>query len=112
MVGKTKKPTDEQRAHMDRLASLPCMCCVKEGITQPSRTEVHHVISHGYRKHSGGHDSVLNLCRWHHRGLCLDDNTTSEMVYKYGPSLALHKKTFIATYGSERELLARLEAGI
>lgn len=30
----------------------------------------------------------------------------SEMRFIYGPSLALHKREFKATYGTERELLA------
>jgi len=112
MVGKTEKPTAEQQVRLKRIASLPCICCQREGIKQPNRTEVHHVISHGYRKHSGGHDSTIGLCVWHHRGLCLDDKTSSEMLFDYGPSLALYKRQFVKTYGTERELLARLEAGV
>lgn len=91
--------------------ALPCICCKIEGVRQPFRTEAHHIVDKGYRKHSGGDESRLPLCIWHHRGICLDGKTGSEMVFEHGPSLALHKKTFIATYGSERELLARLEAG-
>ena len=88
------------------------MCCQIESIKQPFRTEGHHIVDKGYRKYSGGDESRLPLCAWHHRGLCVDGITTSEMIYKYGPSLALHKKTFIDTYGTERELLARLEASV
>ena len=91
--------------------AIPCICCEAEGIDQPFRTEAHHIVDKGYRKHSGGDESRLPLCIWHHRGLCLDGMTTSEMLYKYGPSLALHKRTFIVTYSTERELLARLEKG-
>lgn len=92
--------------------ALPCMCCEVEGVDQPFRTEAHHIVLQSYRKHQGGDESRLPLCSWHHRGLCLDGMTTSEMVYVYGPSLALHKRTFIKTYGDERELLTRLEAGV
>jgi len=84
------------------------MCCKVERIDQPFRTEGHHIVDKGYRKHSGGDDSRLPLCAWHHRGLCVDGKTSSEMLYDYGPSLALHKKQFVATYGTERELLARV----
>jgi len=87
--------------------ALPCICCKIQGIEQPFRTEAHHIVDKGYRKHSGGDESRLPLEAWHHRGLCLDGKTTSEMLFKYGPSLALHKKRFIETYGTERELLAR-----
>lgn len=92
--------------------ALPCICCKIEGANQASRTEAHHIVDKGYRKHSGGDESRLPLCEWHHRGICLDTKTTSVMISEYGPSLALTKKSFVATYGTERELLARLEAGI
>jgi len=89
--------------------ALPCICCQIEGVGQPFRTEAHHIVDKGYRKHSGGDESRLPLCIWHHREICLDKKTSSEMLFEYGPSLALHKKRFIETYGTERELLARLE---
>lgn len=97
---------------MINVHDLPCICCTIEDVDQPFRTEAHHIIDKGYRKHSGGDKSRLPLDAWHHRGLCLNGMTTSEMVYKYGPSLALHKKRFIETYGSERELLAQLKTSI
>lgn len=112
MVGKTERPTEEQRKHLDKIASMPCICCQKENIAQPSRTEIHHITDGGYRKHSGGHFSVLPLCSFHHRGVPRDGWTVSKTTYEYGPSLELHKRTFVATYGTERELLARLEAGV
>lgn len=90
----------------------PCICCTIEGVDQPFRTEAHHIVDKGYRKHSGGDESRLPLCTWHHRGICLDDQTSSEMLYNYGPSLALNKSLFVKTYGTERELLVRLEASV
>lgn len=92
--------------------ALPCICCVIEGVDQPFRTEAHHITDKGYRKHSGGDESRLPLCTWHHRGICRDGLTGSRMIYDYGPSLALNKNRFIETYGTERELLARLEASV
>ena len=88
--------------------ALPCMCCQIEGVDQPSRTEAHHIVDKGYRKHSGGDESRLPLCGWHHRGICEDGKTSSVMLFEYGPSLELNKKRFVATYGTERELLARI----
>jgi len=88
--------------------AIPCICCQIEGVGQPFRTEAHHIVDKGYRKHSGGDESRLPLCAWHHRGLCLDGKTTSEMLFEYGPSLRLNKRRFIETYATERELLARL----
>lgn len=97
---------DEDR--LKRIRSMQCICCVAEDIAQPFRTEAHHLTDKGYRKHSGGHQATIPLCRYHHRGLCLDGKTTSEMLFEFGPSLALHKKRFIETYGTERELLERV----
>ena len=77
-------PTDEQRDRMNMLASSPCICCKMEGVSQPSKTEIHHIVDKGYRRLSGGHDSTIGLCSWHHRGICLDGKTSSEMLYDYG----------------------------
>ncbi len=88
--------------------ALPCICCKIERVDQAFRTEAHHIVDKGYRKHSGGDESRLPLCGWHHRGICEDGKTSSIMLFEYGPSLALNKKRFVATYGTERELLARI----
>lgn len=101
----TGKPTKKQKARLDALSQMFCIACVIEGCRQPSRTEVHHIVDKGYRVHSGGHDATLPLCSWHHRTECAHGLTTSEMVFRYGPSLAGHKRRFIETYGTERELL-------
>ena len=93
---------------MINVHALPCMCCQVEGVDQPFRTEAHHIVDKGYRKHSGGDESRLPLCGWHHRGICEDGKTSSLMLFEYGPSLELNKKRFVATYGTERELLARI----
>jgi len=82
------------------------MACVYEGVSQPSKTEAHHLVDRGYRKHSGGHDATIPLCAWHHRGLQRDGWIKAEMTAKYGPSLALKKREFVLMYDSERELLA------
>lgn len=92
--------------------ALPCICCTIEGIEQPFRTEAHHITDKGYRKHSGGDASRLPLCIWHHRGICSDGKTSSKMLFEFGPSLELNKRRFIQTYGTERELLKRLEASV
>jgi hypothetical protein len=86
------------------------MACVQEGVGQPFPTEVHHLVDRGYRKHSGGHDATIPLCSWHHRGLQLYQWIKAEMVAKYGPSLALEKRKFAAKYGTERQLLARVNS--
>lgn len=103
-----KRPTKAQKARLDRLHRLPCMCCVQEGVEQPFPTEAHHIVDKGYREHSGGHDATLPLCAWHHRGTPREGWLFAEMTAKYGPSLALKKRIFLGTYGTERDMLSRI----
>lgn len=103
----TTKPTKAEQAHLDRVHALPCCACVIERILQPSRTEANHLVDKGYRIHSGGHMATIPLCGWHHRGELLYPHTSKEMHFLYGPSMARHKREFIARYGSERKLLTR-----
>jgi hypothetical protein len=79
-------------------------------LAQPSKTEIHHIVDRGYRSHSGGHMSTLPLCSWHHRGELLYPQTSREMLMLYGPSLARSKRAFVAQFGSERTLLAVIDA--
>jgi hypothetical protein len=104
------KVMDQKR--LDAIHKLPCMACVQEGVFQPNRTTAHHVVSQSYRRLSGGHSSTIPLCEHHHLGTPLPDMSKSEMAMVYGPSLALNKRAFTAKYGSERELLERINAVI
>lgn len=112
MVGKTDKPTAAQRRRLDALSRMRCVACRIQGCEQPNRTEVHHVVDKGNRKASGGHDATCPLCGWHHRGALpprpMMRLATAEATY--GPSLALNKRAFVARYGSERALLAKVDA--
>lgn len=106
----TKKPTQAQAWRLEALASMPCKACQIEEVPQPSRTEIHHIVDKGYRKHSGGHDATLPLCGWHHRGEPKQGFSSVLMRGYYGPSLALHKRDFVGHYGTERELLEAVNA--
>jgi hypothetical protein len=53
--------------------------------------------------------ATIPLEGWHHRGELLYPLSEREMKQLYGPSLALHKREFKATYGSERDLLAIID---
>lgn len=87
---------------------MPCAACVRLGVAQPFQTEAHHLVDKGTRAASGGHEATIPLEAWHHRGQCLDGMTAREMELEYGPSLALNKRGFVAVFGSERELLERV----
>lgn len=107
----TGKPNKLERKRLDALSRLPCMCCVKMGIGQKTRTEVHHLVDKGTRKLSGGHSATIPLCAYHHRGTLTADGTSSnEMASLFGPSLAINKKAFLVAFGSERDLLKRVDA--
>lgn len=105
----TRKPNRAEAWRLERLAGMRCIACVIEGCEQPHRTEIHHIVDKGYRKHSGGHSATLPICSWHHRGVSANGLTGSEMSFRYGPSLARSKRQFVEAYGTERELLERVD---
>lgn len=116
MVGKTKKPTTEEKQRMDVLKHhVPCIPCLMIGRT--SLPEVHHLVS-GMRRL--GHDKTISLCLWHHRAIPLENwsgldgsgggakQATSGLL---GPSLAWGRKSFEGFFGPEA-LLVRIADGI
>ncbi len=95
---------------MAAVKALPCVACEIEfpdGRSVCGLTEVHHLLSGNKRR---GHMFVLPLGAWHHRGVCGDPNRLSDMRCWYGPSLAEGSKPFRARYGTDDELLARVNA--
>jgi hypothetical protein len=115
----TGKPTKLEQDRLDAIHAMPCIACEIEAdwakarqeapLDQPLRTEGHHLVDKGTRKHSGGHMATIPLDGWHHRGELLYPLSAREMKQLYGPSLALHKRDFVATYGKERDLLAIID---
>lgn len=112
----TRKPSKAEQDRLDAIHAMPCIACEIEAdisrqrseivLSQPSRTEAHHIVDKGTREHSGGHMATLPLCGWHHRGEPVYPLGKREMRNLHGPSLADSKKSFRANYGSERDLLA------
>ena len=103
--------TKSEQDHLDRIHAMPCIACVLDGYTtQCGKTEAHHLVDKGYRKHSGGHFATLPLGAWHHRGEPLSGYTKSQMGLIFGPSFAVSKRQFVGKYGTERDLLKRVEA--
>lgn len=92
----------------DHLRRIGCLACLKDG--RRSDIDVHHIVDKGYRSLSGGNRATLPLCPWHHRGQPPSSLRPSEAHVVYGPSLALQKREFIKRYGSERQLLAEVDA--
>lgn len=95
-------------ARYEQLRRIGCVACRKEG--RYSQIDVHHIVDKGYRKHSGGNKATLPLCPWHHRGIPLEGMRINETCSLIGPCLAKHKRDFVARYGTERQLLAEVDA--
>jgi hypothetical protein len=58
-----KRPTAEEKRHMDRIAQMPCLVCKSQPV------ELHHVTCRGTRmgRLTRRHDRVTPLCATHHR---------------------------------------------
>lgn len=84
-------------ANFERVAALGCIACLIDG-NPGTPAELHHI-----RETAGGgqkalDSDVISVCPAHHRGT--DHPRT--------PSIHLDRLAFIARYGSETELLARV----
>jgi hypothetical protein len=101
VVGKTKKPTKKQSEYMDFLKHhIPCMACLtKKKIRHP---EIHHLTDGGRRL---GHDWVLSLCPYHHRGVNDSNRSTQQMIGQLGHSVAHGRKAFRLDFGGQRKLV-------
>jgi len=79
-------PTKQQKLRWDKIASLGCIIC-------GSPACIHHASTGGGGRKN--HDIVLPLCRLHHQG-----------------ALGIHtlgRKAWARIYGTEQELLEKLE---
>lgn len=94
---------NKRQRRFDRLQRMGCVACLSENIH--SQPDIHHIVSNGYRRLSGGDESTIPLCPWHHRGVPPDDMTLADAESHYGPSLALSKRDFVSRYGRENDLL-------
>lgn len=103
--------TKADQTRLDIIHRMPCIACQIFGRgLYCGRVEAHHIVDNGYRKHSGGHQSTLPLGKWHHRGEPLNTSwTVKEMTAMFGPSLAKSKRDFIRVFGTERELLEKID---
>lgn len=104
MKSKAKPATKAERAHLAAVKALPCVACGLDWLPC-SVVEVHHLLSGNRRR---GHMFIAPLCAWHHRGEPLDGMSAKEMEGALGPSLARSSKRFRAMFGSDDELLARV----
>jgi len=95
---KGRPPTAQEKRFMDRMGTLPCIACLKDGWTNHT-ISLHHIDG---RTKPGAHLLVLPLCAGHHQD-GTGPNTTLIAVHPY-------KARFEARYGTQRELLAECVA--
>jgi len=86
-------------ANFERVAALGCIACLIDG-NPGTPAELHHIRETAGGGQKAPDTDVLPLCHRHHRGT--DHPRT--------PSIHLDRLAFIARYGSEIELLARVRA--
>ena len=88
-----------ERAHVDKVAALGCVACFIQSGEWFTPGEIHHIREGQGAAQRAGWFEVLCLCEGHHRN---DDKRANK--------IAIHgntgRRTFAATYGSERDLLA------
>ena len=92
------------------IKAMPCLACELEGrLDQCGPTEEHHLNFDGKAgQKRRGDDDTIPLGTWHHQGAPKRGYTAEKMAGLYGPSLKSQSKAFRATYGSDDELLARV----
>lgn len=82
------------KEHMSRVAELGCIACLIAG-HPGTPAELHHPRANAGAGQRAPDIDVIPLCPAHHRGTC----------HPGVPSIHLSRMTFIATFGSEAELL-------
>jgi hypothetical protein len=95
----------------DALQRYGCVCCRAEGLPI-GPVQIHHLVDKGNRELSGGNQSSLPLCAWHHQGIVPAGHTIESATLAFGPSLRHQSKAFHERYGSQRELLAKVNEEI
>ena len=102
---RTNSRTDRRFA---ALRELGCVACSINGFSTGMKVEIHHLVDKGTRRLSGGNEATIGLCSFHHRGEPWIDFPVSYMRERFGPSMALEAKAFAQEFGTQRELLARV----
>lgn len=94
--GRRKARSKATKAHMSRVAELGCIACLSMGyLTAP---ELHHPRTNAGAGQKSPDSDVIPLCPPHHRGT----------MHPQVPSIHLDRVNFIATFGTEAELLTKV----
>lgn len=88
--------TSSEKLHLDAVQALGCIVCRLQQVYSPA--EIHHILDGGRRK---GHRFVIPLCVPHHRA---GSGGAGGFISRHP-----YKARFESEYGTESELLARVE---
>jgi hypothetical protein len=98
--GKRKARSKATKAYMDRVAALGCIACRQMGyFTAP---ELHHPRANAGAGQKAPDSDVIPLCHAHHRGT----------MHPKVPSIHRDRLVFIATFGTEADLLAAVKEAL
>ena len=91
-----KRPNKIERERLQAVADMPCYACFIEG--REVAAEVHHIRSNTGLGLRPSHFATIPLCPTHHR--------TGKV------SVHLGKKAFVKRYGTEKEILEKVNREI
>lgn len=104
MAKHTATHTDADKERFRKLSEMGCIVC-RDMFGAFVQGEVAHLTAGGRRT---GHQRTIPLCPWHHRAVP-GDMPPETMRVIYGPSFAEDKGAFERTYGTEKELLEKVD---
>ena len=91
-----KKPNKVERERLATIGNMPCYACFQDG--RETNAEVHHIRSQTGLGLRPSHFATIPLCPEHHR---------------FGKvSIHLSKKAFVERYGTEQEILEKVNREI
>jgi hypothetical protein len=100
----------QREARFSALRELGCIACrLEKAPILCGVTEIHHLTIGGYagQKRRGDLETIP-LGRWHHQGIPKVGRTSAHMEELYGPSYRFTSREFRKSYGSDDQLLARV----
>lgn len=96
--GKRNARSKAMKAHMSRVTDLGCIACLIAG-TPGTPPELHHPRTDAGAGQKAPDSDVIPLCPPHHRGT----------MHPVVPSIHLDRVRFIETFGTEAELLCKVQ---
>ena len=105
MVGKSKAWTKAHRRRAIMLKEMGCILCREQGMGW-RLPDIHHLLDGGRRM---GHDYTIPLDPWYHEGHPPEGMNPREAKALFGPSMKLHKREFVERFGSELDILERVD---